>query len=90
MDLCNILLMIHITVYHLASVTVLVYRDLSDYRYCFTQRSLFPMAFYRHYCPGTPVLLVGMKKDLRQSTDNSRSLVPEDTARQVAKEIGKM
>jgi small GTP-binding protein len=46
----------------------------------------------RHFCPGTPVVLVGMKKDLRQKSgadrNSSRPLVPEQTARQVAKEIG--
>lgn len=38
--------------------------------------------------PGTPVVLVGMKKDLRQSVAATNSLVPEDTPGQVAKTIG--
>ena len=48
---------------------------------------------FRHYCPGTPVILVGMKRDLRQSaTENSSSpsLVPEDVPKQVAKAVGKI
>ena len=44
---------------------------------------------YRHYCPGTPVVLVGMKKDLRQSVADRNALVPEDLPSQVAKEVGK-
>lgn len=44
--------------------------------------------FCRHYMPGTPVVLVGMKKDLRQSVAATNSLVPEDTPGQVAKTIG--
>ena len=39
--------------------------------------------------PGTPVVLVGMKKDLRQSVAATNSLVPEDIPGQVAKTIGK-
>lgn len=38
--------------------------------------------------PETPVVLVGMKKDLRQSVAATDSLVPEDIPSQVAKTIG--
>ena len=46
---------------------------------------------YRHFCPGTPVVLVGMKSDLREGVQNSSrpiNLVPRDNIEQGAKETG--
>ena len=46
---------------------------------------------YRHFCPGTPVILVGMKSDLREGVQNFSqpiNLVPRDNIEQVAKETG--
>ena len=46
---------------------------------------------YRHFCPGTPVVLVGMKSDLREGVQNSSrpiNLVSRDNIEQVAKETG--
>ena len=43
----------------------------------------------KHYCPGTPLLLVGMKSDLR--TDNpppNSRMVEQSEATQVAKDNG--
>ena len=49
---------------------------------------------FRHYCPRTPFVLIGMKKDLRQSSAESRAgsraFVPVDTANQFVKEVGKI
>ena len=45
----------------------------------------------RHYCPSTPVVLVGMKGDLRDggsSTDRSHQFVDLGAAQELAKEIG--
>ena len=45
----------------------------------------------RHYCPSTPVVLVGMKGDLRDggnSTDRSLQFVDKGAAEELAKEIG--
>lgn len=44
----------------------------------------------RHYMPGTPVVLVGMKKDLRQGVAARNLLVPEDAPGQVAKTVGEL
>lgn len=58
--------------------------------HCRAQHYFF-VACIRHYMPGTPVVLVGMKKDLRQSTTGANdSLVPEDVPGQVAKTIGEL
>ena len=51
----------------------------------------------RHYCPNTPIVLVGLKNDLRsQAAGNSRSsrgietaMVSKEEACQLAKDIGK-
>ena len=51
----------------------------------------------RHYCPNTPIVLVGLKNDLRsQDAGNSRSsrgnetaMVSKEEACQLAKDIGK-
>ena len=46
----------------------------------------------QQYCPHTPVLLVGMKGDLRESNQldrNGRVFVTSEQASEVAKEIGK-
>jgi small GTP-binding protein len=38
----------------------------------------------RHFCPATPILVVGNKKDLRDSSEN---LVPTKEATEIAKQI---
>ena len=52
----------------------------------------------KHYCPNTPVLLMGMKGDLREAKEESsderrgrgrREFVTPEQARDMAKEIGK-
>lgn len=49
----------------------------------------------KHYCPQTPIVLVGLKGDLRAQTDgrtshgDGRTMVSKDEACQMAKEIGK-
>ena len=45
----------------------------------------------RHHCPNTPILLLGLKCDLRgqPSSDRFRGEVPKDDAQKLAKEIGR-
>ena len=51
----------------------------------------------KHYCPGTPIMLVGMKGDLRTSAGGSDSsssrahqMVDVAAAQELAKEIGEL
>ena len=49
----------------------------------------------KHYCPGTPIVLVGCKSDLRDSSDSTtssnrqreRRMVEREEAEQLAKDI---
>ena len=42
----------------------------------------------RHYCPKVPMLLVGMKGDLREDGSNQRPCVTQAQAQQLAKYVG--
>lgn len=43
----------------------------------------------KHYCPATPLLLVGMKSDLRtENLQPNRRMVEQSEATQVAKDNG--
>ena len=49
----------------------------------------------KHFCPGTPIVLLGLKGDLRNSSSNSscgraQQMVNVADAQELAKDIGKM
>ena len=42
----------------------------------------------KHYCPGTPTILLGLKGDLRESEESRDRMVNAESAQQLAKSEG--
>ena len=41
-----------------------------------------------HHCPNAPFILVGLKSDMRESTQRGLQLIPKEAAEKLAREIG--
>jgi Ras-related C3 botulinum toxin substrate 1 len=65
---------------------------LTSSKYCFSKTSLanvdkkwFPEI--RHYCPETPIILVGTKTDLRDDENHKKGIIPAEEGKAMAEKL---